>query len=143
MSEWLFQANPAYSEIEAAIATREQIYWLVTRYGRAMQAGDRVAIWIAGRRAGIYALGCLLAPPQFYDVPPDWEIWTAPARARARAYTPVQLTQKLLARPLLKSALQGDRLLQHLTVIRAPRSTNFRMTPTQWQRLAAWLAAEC
>ncbi|NJL03281.1 MAG: EVE domain-containing protein [Spirulinaceae cyanobacterium SM2_1_0] len=132
---WLFQANPRYSRIYEAIASRDQIYWLVTRYGREILPGDRVALWLAGQQAGVYALGCVQALPQYYDVPPDWEIWLAPARAQARTYVPVQLTQKLLTQPLLKSELERDRHLQHLAVIRVPPGTNFRVTPAQWQQL--------
>ncbi len=141
VSDWLFQANPQYSCIAAAIASRERIYWLVSRYHREIVPGDRVALWIAGRRAGIYAFGRVVEPPQFYDEPPDLEIWTAPVRARARCYAPVQVDCRLLAQPLLKIDLQREPLLQALAVIRAPRSTNFRVTAAEWQRLEQWRAA--
>jgi hypothetical protein len=32
------------------------IYWLVSRYIEEITPGDRVLIWIAGKRAGIYAI---------------------------------------------------------------------------------------
>lgn len=135
MAFWLFQANPKYSRIVTSIRELPVLYWLVTRYTHEIATDDRVLIWIAGKQAGIYAIARVLEPPQFLDRPPDLEYWTTPMRAMGRFYAPVELTQKLLDAPLLKSWLHHDPVLRQLQVLQTPQSTNFRVTEDQWQRV--------
>lgn len=132
---WLFQANPKYSRIVEAIADRPQIHWLVTRYQNEIRLGDSVLIWVAGKRAGIYATAEVMEPPHFLDEPPDLDIWTMPIRARGRFYASVTFTQKFVDAPLLKSDLRHHSVLRSLTVIHAPHNTNFRITAEQWEIL--------
>ncbi|MEG3438710.1 EVE domain-containing protein [Pannus brasiliensis CCIBt3594] len=139
MVYWLFQANPKYSQILEAIERLEEIYWLVTRYSKEIAPGDRVMIWIAGKRAGIYALAEVLEAPRFRDEPPDIDIWTMPVRAKARFWAPVRFQQKLLDTPLLKSVLVFDPILHELEVIRRPHNSNFRVSDEQWNRAISLL----
>jgi EVE domain len=135
MRYWLFQANPKYSQILQAIAELEQIHWLVTRYFQHITPGDGVLVWVAGKRAGVYAIAQVIEPPQFLDAPPELAYWTTPTRAMSRFYAPVQLTHKLLERPLLKAEAYVDPILRSLEVLRAPHNTNFRVTAEQWARV--------
>lgn len=134
-SYWLFQANPKYSQILQAVASRAHIYWLVSRYFQEISIDDQVLIWIAGEQSGIYAIAQVETNPQFFDEPPDIDIWTLPVRAKGKFYSPVRFTKKFLDAPLLKSDLEHDSILRHLAVIRAPHNTNFRVTCKQWQQV--------
>jgi EVE domain len=142
MKSWLFQANPKYSQILEAIQRLDGIYWLVTRYDKEITPSDQVLIWVAGKKAGIYAIAEVAEAPQFMDEPPDIDIWTMPIRAKARFYAPVTFQQKLLDAPLLKSVLLYDRILYELEVIRRPRNTNFRVSDEQWHRVIAIIKGE-
>ncbi|MBD1847748.1 EVE domain-containing protein [Cyanobacteria bacterium FACHB-63] len=142
MVSWLFQANPKYSQILAAIQKREGIYWLVTRYTQEITPGDSAIIWIAGKQAGIYAIAEVTAAPEFRDEPPDIDIWTMPVRAKARVWAPVRFQQKRLDAPLLKSVLVFDPILQELEVIRRPHNSNFRVSEEQWRRVVSLLNGE-
>lgn len=142
MVSWLFQANPKYSQILAAIQKREGIYWLVTRYTEEITPGDRVIIWIAGKQAGIYATAEVTAAPAFRDEPPDIDIWTIPVRAKARVWALVRFQQRLLDAPLLKSVLVFDPILHDLEVIRRPHNSNFRVSEEQWRRVLSLLNGE-
>lgn len=135
MQHWLFQANPKYSQIVRAIAELDQIHWLVTRYFRDISPGDGILVWIAGNRAGLYAIAQVLEPPKFLDAPPELAYWTMPIRAMGRFYAPVQFHQKFLAHPLLKPVVRHEPILRSLEVLRAPHNTNFRVTPEQWDRV--------
>lgn len=135
MAFWLFQANPKYSRIYDALRDLESIYWLVTRYEKAIAPNDGVLIWVAGKHAGIYAIARVLHPPHFVDRPPDLDYWIMPIRAIGRIYAPVEITQKLGERSLLKTSLKHDSILRGLEVIRAPHNTNFRVSSAQWNRV--------
>ena len=64
MTYWLFQGNPKYYRFLEAIAQLDEIPWLVTRYGKEIQVGDGVLVWMAGEQAGIYAIAEIIEPPQ-------------------------------------------------------------------------------
>jgi predicted RNA-binding protein with PUA-like domain len=136
MAYWLFQGNPKYYRIQDAIRDLAEMPWLVTRYASEIQVGDGVLIWIAGSEAGIYALAEIIAPPQVLTEIPDQNYWLMPENQRAdkpRAH--LRFTRKLLGQPLRRHELKQDQVLKHLLVIKAPNSTNFRVTPEQWQRV--------
>jgi hypothetical protein len=46
MHAWIFQGNPDDFDIDGYLATAPaQFPWLVTRYGKEIEVGDRVYIW--------------------------------------------------------------------------------------------------
>lgn len=63
MSYWLFQGNPKSYRVLDGIRDFDELYWQVTRYTKELQPGDQVAIWVAGRGAGVYALAELTTTP--------------------------------------------------------------------------------
>jgi predicted RNA-binding protein with PUA-like domain len=136
MAYWLFQGNPKYYRILDAIEALQEMPWLVTRYAKQIAVGDGVLVWMAGAEAGIYAIAEITQPPQVFTEIPDLEYWlqkknTKPDKPRVQ----LRFIRKLLGQPLRRHELKNDLILKHLTVIRAPNSTNFKVTPEQWQRV--------
>ncbi|AIE73737.1 MULTISPECIES: EVE domain-containing protein [unclassified Synechocystis] len=136
MAHWLFQGNPKYYRILQAIEEQEQLPWLVTRYGKEIKVGDRALVWMAGPEAGIYAIAEVTKPPEIHGELLDKQYWLVPDQAKLDKPR-VQLTflRKLLGQPLRRHELKQDQILRDLSVIRAPNSTNFRVTEEQWQRV--------
>lgn len=138
MAYWLFQANPTYYRILDAIRDLDTMPWLVTRYKSLIQPGDGVLIWVAGSNAGVYAIATVMHPPEVLDPEQisDLDYWTDHKRLREdKPRTTVQFIRKLLGQPLRKRELRYDRTLRDLPVILTPSSTNFKITPDQWQRV--------
>lgn len=136
MAYWLFQGNPKYYRIIDAIRELEQMPWLVTRYGQSIAAGDGVLVWIAGAEAGIYAIAEVIEPPKLLEKLPDEKYWITPKNAkRDKPRAMIHFRRKLLGQPLRRYELKTDQVLKDLLVIRAPNSTNFRVTPQQWERV--------
>jgi len=135
MAYWLFQGNPKYYRIIDAIRDQAQMPWLVTRYAQQMTVGDGVLIWQAGAEAGIYAIAELAELPKFWDQQPDKQYWLDKTKIGGRPQALIRFTQKLTESPLLRSQLRNDPILKDLLVIRAPNSTNFKVTPEQWQHV--------
>jgi predicted RNA-binding protein with PUA-like domain len=133
---WLFQGNPKYYRFLEAIAQLDEIPWLVTRYGKEIQVGDGVLVWMAGEQAGIYAIAEIIEPPQIPIELSDLDYWIAIDNAKKdKPRVKLRFLRKLLGQPLRRNEIKYDPILKDLLVIRAPNSTNFKVTPQQWERV--------
>ena len=52
-----------------------------------------------------------------------------------KPHVKIRFLRKLLGQPLRRLELKRDRILKDLLVIRAPNSTNFKVTPQQWEQV--------
>ena len=138
MAYWLFQGNPKYYRILDALGDQDQLPWLVTRYAKEIEVGDGVLVWMAGPEAGIYAIAEVIKPPQLYPELPDPDYWLVPKNAKLdKPRAELKFIRKLLGQPLRRNELKQDQILRELLVIRAPNSTNFKVTEPQWQWVCA------
>jgi predicted RNA-binding protein with PUA-like domain len=135
MSYWLFQGNPKYYRIIDAIRDLNSIPWSVTRYTKEMSIGDQVLIWKAGAKAGIYAIATITDTAKIIPDPPDLVYWLDQSQVGRKPQSILELTHKLIDQPLLKDNLKQDEILQHLSVIKQPHATNFKITVEQWERV--------
>ena len=135
MLYWLFQGNPKYYRVLNAIADFEQMPWLVTRYGKEMNIGEGVLVWVSGKEAGIYATAEIVSLAEKLEDIPDRNYWIDKSRLGIKPQAIIRFTAKFIEKPLLREQLKLDPVLKDLLVIRAPNSTNFKVTPQQWQRV--------
>jgi predicted RNA-binding protein with PUA-like domain len=136
MAYWLFQGNPKYYRILDAIRDLEEMPWLVTRYAKEIAVGDGVLVWMSGSDAGIYAIAEITATPQVFKKIPDTDYWiNAKDLKKDKPRAQLVFRRKLLGQPLRRSELKEDQILRNLLVIKAPNSTNFKVTPEQWERI--------
>ena len=135
MAYWLFQGNPKYYRVLEAIKELEAIPWLVTRYANNIAPGDGVIIWLSGSQGGIYATAEVIEPAQFLTEIPDKKYWVDSTRALGKQQAIIKFTNKFLESPLLKNQLQEDSVLKNLLVLRAPNSTNFKVSLEEWEQV--------
>lgn len=135
MAYWLFQGNPKYYQVLDAIKELEAIPWLVTRYAKDIAAGDGVIIWLSGSQGGIYATAEVIEPAQFLTEIPDKKYWVDSTRALGKQQAIIRFTNKFVESPLLKNQLQEDSVLKNLLVLRAPNSTNFKVSSEEWEQV--------
>lgn len=135
MAYWLFQGNPKYYRVLDGIRDFQEMPWLVTRYRKDISVGDGVLIWKAGTAAGVYAIAEVIAPAEPLQEVPDRNYWIDQTRLGYKPCAQIKFTTKLLDNPLLRSDCKQDPILQTLLVIRAPNSTNFKVTDEQWRRV--------
>jgi predicted RNA-binding protein with PUA-like domain len=133
MAYWLFQGNPQYYRVLDAIKELEQLPWLVTRYAKDIVPGDGVIIWISGKQAGIYAIAEVIEPAQLLTQVPDKKYWLDSTRALGKQQAMIKFTHKLVESAVLKNRLQEDSLLKNLLILRAPNSTNFKVSCQEWE----------
>lgn len=135
MPYWLFQGNLKYYRVLEAIKDLEEMPWPVTRYIKDVAVGDGVLVWVAGAEAGIYAIAEITEPPQIFAELPDAQYWIDPLRAQGKQQAKIRFVRKLLGQPLRKPELKEDQILKNLLVMRAPNSTNFKVTDEEWKRV--------
>ncbi|MGH2614359.1 MAG: EVE domain-containing protein [Thermomicrobiales bacterium] len=136
---WLFQANPNRYRIRDSLSREEEEWWNLNQHRNEVGVGDRVAIWVSGPDAGIYALGTVIKGPvnrpdsdrsQDYYANPDDRL-----RLEAKPRVCVRYDRILLDRPLLKRSIEADPNLRNLGVIRMPRRTNYPVREEDWLTL--------
>lgn len=136
MNYWLFQANPNYYRLLDAIRELKEMPWLVTRYAKEIAVGDGVLVWMSGENAGVYAIAEVIEPPQILKEISDLDYWLDPNKFKKnRLHVKIRFIRKLIGQPLRRFELKYDRTLQNLLVIRAPNSTNFKVTSQEWERV--------
>lgn len=135
MAYWLFQGNPKYYRVLEAIKELEAIPWLVTRYANDIAPGDGVIIWLSGSQGGIYATAEVIESAQLLTEIPDKKYWVDSTRALGKQQAIIRFTNKFLESPLLKNQLQEDSVLKNLLVLRAPNSTNFKVSLEEWEQV--------
>ena len=135
MAYWLFQNNPKYYRVMDAIRECDEMPWLVTRYREKITVGDGVLVWISGKQAGIYAIAQVIESAIVPTEMPDQDYWIDTSRAQGKPHVKIKFLRRLLGQPLRRRELMQEPVLRDLLVIRAPHSTNFKVTPEQWQRV--------
>ena len=135
MAYWLFQGNPKYYRVLEAIKELKEIPWLVTRYAKDIASSDGVIIWLSGSQGGIYATAEVIEPAQFLTEIPDKKYWVDSTRALGKQQAIIRFTNKFVESPLLKNQLQEDSVLKNLLVLRAPNSTNFKVSLEEWEQV--------
>jgi EVE domain len=134
MAHWLVQCNPAKWRVREFFADGNQLDgWSITRYHDQVQAGDDVALWLAGREAGVVALGTVTGGVQDVerDVDPYWARQEDADAVRARM--PLRLTEVFLDAPLTREELRNDPRFAGATILSQPFAGNpFPLTDDQW-----------
>ena len=120
---WLVQANPKIWNLEDNL-TRWKIGevedWTLSRYRNRVTPGDRVAIWQAGPKSGLYALGTINAKPHKRD--------------NGELAIDIRLDKKLGAY-VPRDVVRNTPGLEALQVVRSPQGTNFTVTPEEWTHI--------
>lgn len=135
---WLFQANPKYYDLMAELATvqvGDTDEWSVDRYRSEMKPGDIAIFWQSGTDAGIYAIGELTDKPREYDWKPSQEEIEEKPYLKAGWAVDYKYTSILADQPILRETLKTHPLLSQMQIIKMPRATVFRVSPTEWREL--------
>lgn len=134
---WIFQSNPKrYKIIEALSDPKYQkTTWQTNRYKKDIKKGDFVLLWVAGKKAGIYATARIIENPvERLPCPPGLKYW-------------VDSEDEALKNPAFRAKLEIDRYYLHNPITRetlkamgvkgspicAPyQGTVFKVKPKDW-----------
>lgn len=127
---WVLQCNPDYFAISEALVERRKISWPVSRLWDEIRVGDGAFIWVAGRDAGLYAVGRIDAPAGYLSAIPDRQLWRMTERFRNRKFVVVELLS-VLDQPLKRGVALADPILREMNVVRTPMGSAFRVSEPQ------------
>jgi EVE domain len=130
MNTWIFQANPLFYDIDAALASLPEISWLVKAHRDKINPGDEVFLWKSGTEGGILGKATVLTTPGLMEqeglqfaVQPD-KFNTPQMRVRLRI-------DEVYAPPLSRDVLKADVRLAELSILKFSQGTNFAVTPEE------------
>jgi MoxR-like ATPase len=133
---WLFQANPSIYDIDRALQELQSIEWTLRRYRKRVEVGDRAYVWRSGSDGGVVAVGSVLT--EAVEKPPDplegGYYLSAENFPDSEPRVSIGIDH-VLARPLLKRALQEDPVLQDLPILRFANATVYPVSAAQSARL--------
>lgn len=143
MNTWIFQGNPSYYAIRAAVQELREVAWRTNQYRNKIQHGDRVYIWESGPAGGIVAVARVLAAPCLmlgrpeeykfvlnHEMLPD-EVYRVPLEI-VRIVMPILMRQEIRSLPVLSN----------LSILRRPNATNFPVTANEALVLEQLLASQ-
>ena len=135
---WVFQVSPDVFDI-AELIQDDTAEWPLRQHAKDVREGDKVIVWLSGKRAGIYALGTVLTDPQPVENTLEQQVrWGGHRSGKVPAATVlIQYDRIFSDAPFLKTSLQEHALLRDLRVIRLPRATNFAVSADQWAAIRA------
>jgi MoxR-like ATPase len=134
---WLFQANPAYYDIRAAVAELSELNWTTAQYQNQISAGSAVYLWESGPGGGVLARGEIITDPspmpdeegeKFIRDPSKFEGDTVRVRLRI---------DDVLDTPIGRATLKAHPVLHELDVLGFPNGTNFRISADERDALDA------
>ena len=138
MAAWIFQANPKAYDIDAAVAELSEIWWRAPQHTAELRPGDPVAIWKAGKDAGVVAVGRIASEPRVVPMSPEEQRFITNESEDDDDSTRV-LIRLVRCAPVSKDIVAGLPELAEHQVIRAPMGTVFSLDDLQWSALARLL----
>lgn len=133
MSNWLFQGNPKrYPVLDHLLDGEMEIDWTVTQHLNEISGGDNAALWVSGKRAGVYAIGHVTDVTFSGTADDEW--LDAADRGKEITLCPIQWTDNCVDRPILKGDLLAAGGFEQARIIRQPFSRNpLKLTDAEWQ----------
>lgn len=125
---WIFQANPKYYDIDAALANLREISWSVNQYKQSISPGDAVFLWKSGPEAGIVAAATVLTAPAMIEQ--DGLEFAVQADKFDKPGLRVLLRIEDVYPVTLSRGVIRERL-PDLSILQSPQGTNFAITPEE------------
>jgi hypothetical protein len=122
MTDWIFEGNSRYDDLDASVASSTEQWWGTPRYRDRMAVGDRVWLQVAGPKdPGIYYVATIVSKTYEHPVQPS-----DPAHFRWR--TNIRFHYRIMP-PLLRSELLEDAELGSFRPFRGFQGSNIPVPP--------------
>jgi MoxR-like ATPase len=139
---WIFQANPRYYDIRAAVESLEEINWGISYYRKEIEVGDEAYIWVSGPGAGIIAAGRILNnPTEAQQDEGEDQFSIEPGRFAGKRLRVRIKIENVLSYPILRSDLVEHSVLKDLAIIRFANAAIFKVKPVEHEALRALIGA--
>jgi predicted RNA-binding protein with PUA-like domain len=142
--DWIFQGNPDTFDVDGYLRDLTKITWTIrqTYYADEIQIGDRVFFWRSkgstNKQSGIIAIGLILSKPVMMSDNPESVPYRRNNDKSSEALRVwINVTHCMLSKDyvLSKEIISSDPVLSNLTILCQPRTTNYKISEEQGQRL--------
>jgi len=139
ISYWVFQANPKYYDLVGAASELKEISWRISRYKEYIRVGDTVYLWVAGKDAGIIAVGKIGSIHAAISTSDEEMKFVRDDESQDDSHEPF-FGARILIEHILPDRIQKQKLLQdpvlgNMHILRQPQGTNFKVTNEEAQAL--------
>jgi predicted RNA-binding protein with PUA-like domain len=135
---WIFQAVPTRYDLLGALADKSltEDVWMVKQYVNEIRSGHIGLLWMAGKKAGIYALVDVISDPQMLRESEQSAKYWLDDFDRGQLRLRVKILRKsVLTNPILKDELKHIPELKNMEIFRQPQGTNKRVTNEEWNHI--------
>ncbi len=133
---WLFQANPKFFDIDAALQELPEITWGAKGGSRHFKPQQTGFIWRSGPEAGVVAMGTLLTGPEELQIRPEEERFERSSTRVVDTKNRVTIRiDRVLSKPILRKTLLRHPILKNLGVLRSPQGTSYVVTEQEYKAL--------
>ena len=134
---WIFQANPAFYDLQGALASLKQIVFTANQKSEQMGIGDEVFFWESGAEGGLAGTGEIIDGPKLMSEPEEEKPFLKSEKLIDPALRVVIKIGKTLSASIGKSIFQQHPLLKHLSIFKMPQGTNFLLSRAEGYSLRA------
>ncbi|TXE15709.1 EVE domain-containing protein [Psychroserpens burtonensis] len=128
---WIFQGNPKVFDFEAAIGDGSLDNFTVSSHKDKIKIGDKVIIWLAGDKAGCYALAEITSEPKKVSVSRDDKHWKVNDPNDTKAG--IRITHNLFKNPILWDDIREYEELENFKG--GNQGTNFLATNEEYNAI--------
>jgi hypothetical protein len=132
MNFWLFQSIAERYDLRepGVVEAGKSDTWYATRYRGRIKIGDTVFFWLGGigKDRGVYAVGEIISEPYRKD---EWD-----------SYGVDVCYKRKLNKAVTVNAIQNNKVLSEILILRAPQATNFSLTYEQGLELESLIQKE-
>jgi len=128
---WLFQGNPKVFDFETALKENLLTDWTVSTHKDKIKIGDKIILWISGKKAGCYALAEVTSEPHEKSSSPDDYLWKEEDKNELKA--DIKITHNLIELPILKEEILPVKELKNLKI--GNQGTNFSASEEEYEAM--------
>lgn len=137
MKVWIFQCNPdRYDLLSSLKANIQERVWMVNQHKDEIKKGDIALLWIAGKKAGIYAVAKIISNPDFmFASLEDDKYWIKkddPDKGKKLFRVKINIIKNLSSKPVLKEKIRKMEGLKNLRILKYARRTNSPVTKEKY-----------
>ncbi|MDQ3022030.1 MAG: EVE domain-containing protein [Bacteroidota bacterium] len=128
---WIFQGNPNDFDFETAIRENLLEEWTVSAHKDKIKVGDKVILWISGKKSGCYALAEITSEPKIISQSKASHLWKTEDKNPLKAG--IKITHNLIDNPITLEEIKRNKDLSELKV--GNQGTNFSATKKEYNKI--------
>ena len=131
-SEWIFQGNPKYFDIEESLKSLKTLTWGISKHKDKINSGNIVYILQSGPKAGIVAVGRLLSQPKIMAMlDSEKPFIKLPDKFKEEALRATIEIERVFENIIPREALVKHSILSEVSILKSPYGSNFPLAANQ------------